>query len=120
MTYLTTPPQQFCLLTSGAILSSSLGARSAAYVGPPKPDRTAAITIRSPMSCSLRIEAYPALRLADLYCGSERRGVGFGVGVGVGLRSASHARFFLIRSGPNRPRILGPRRVSAGNRYSCC
>jgi hypothetical protein len=37
------------------------------------------------MSCSLRIEAYPALRLADLYCGSERRGVGFGVGVGVGI-----------------------------------
>jgi hypothetical protein len=33
----------------------------------------------------LRIEAYPALRLADLYCGSERRGVGFGVGVGVGV-----------------------------------
>jgi hypothetical protein len=58
--------QQFCLLTSGAILSSSLGARSAAYVGPPKPDRTAAITIRLPMSCSSRIGAYPALRLAFL------------------------------------------------------
>jgi hypothetical protein len=28
--------------------------------------------------------------------------------------------FFLIRSGPNCPRVLRPRRVSADNRYSCC
>jgi transposase len=28
--------------------------------------------------------------------------------------------FFSIRSGPNCPRILRPRRLSADNRYSCC
>jgi hypothetical protein len=47
------------------------------------------------------------------------------LGVGVAVRTTYYdpphmPDFLLIRSGPNCPRILRPRRVSADNRYSCC